>query len=83
MDNAVSMLKLQADLIDGEVRILDLAAAACESNGLRGTARALRLSLTILRNGATLIRKEADQLEGKLETVEPWYDLTDTGNQGS
>ena len=83
MDNAVSMLRLQADLIMSEVRILDLAAAVCESNGLRGTAQGLRSSVTILQNAATLIRKEADQLEGKLETVEPWYDLTDTGNQGS
>ena len=69
MDNAVSVLRLHADLISGEVRILDLAAAACESNGLRGTARSLRLSATILRNSAILIRKEADQLEENNETA--------------
>ncbi len=62
MDNAVSMLKLQADLIDGEAKILGFAVIVCETHNLPETARSLRLSMTILRNAATLIRKEADQL---------------------
>lgn len=69
MDNAVSMLKLQADLIDGEAKILGFAVIVCETHNLPETARSLRLSMIILRNAATLIRKEADRIGENNETA--------------
>ena len=63
MVNAVSVLRLQADRIDGEAKILSFAVIVCELHDLPETARALRLSATILRESATIIRREADQLE--------------------
>lgn len=63
MDNSVSMLRLQADLISGESKYLEMAAAVCETNDLPETARNIRLSLTIFKEAVTLIRKEADELE--------------------
>jgi hypothetical protein len=63
MQNAVSMLKLQADLIGGELRILELAAVVCETNNLPETARGIRLCITILRESAILINQTANELE--------------------
>lgn len=42
---------------------MEMAAVVCETNDLPETARNIRLSLTIFKEAATLIRKEADQLE--------------------
>lgn len=63
MDNTISMLRLQADLISSETKYVEMAAMACETNNLPETARNIRLSLTIFKEAATLIRKEAEQLE--------------------
>lgn len=63
MDNTISMLRLQADLISSETKYLEMAAAVCETHNLPETARNIRLSLTLFKEAVTLIRMEADQLE--------------------
>lgn len=86
MTDAVSMLKLQADLINSECRVLYMAVAVCESNNLPETARSLRLTITILREAATLIKREADHLEDQeIMSLEDLidFDPADNGNQGS
>ncbi len=68
MQDAVSMLRLQDDLIRGELRILEIAAVACETNNLPETARGIRLSITILRSTANLISQCAVELEETCES---------------
>lgn len=54
-----SMLNLQADLIDGERRVLDVAVWACESHDMPETARSIRLTMDILRESALWMRTQA------------------------
>jgi hypothetical protein len=63
MQDAISMLRLQADIIKSELRILEIAAVACETNNLPETARSIRLSVTILREQAFLLNQQAKELE--------------------
>lgn len=59
----VSTLRLQADLIATELRILQYAVAACETHGLSETARQMRLSIDVLRGTETILRGEAQSIE--------------------
>ena len=56
------MLKLQADIISGELKVLECAVWACETNKLPETARQLRLTMDILRESARIIKLEAESL---------------------
>ena len=57
-----AMLDLQANIIMGELRSLEMAAWSCETHELRETARQLRLTIDILRASANLIRLEAKEI---------------------
>ena len=53
-----SMLNLQADIIDGEIKILERAAWTCETNELPETGRQLRLTMDILQVAVLIIKLE-------------------------
>ena len=53
-----SMLNLQADIINGELRMLECAVWACETAKLPETARQLRLTMDILQEAIRIIKLE-------------------------
>lgn len=58
-----SMLRVQADVIKGELKVLEVAVWSCETGDLPETARQLRLTMDILQAAARLIEREADELD--------------------
>jgi hypothetical protein len=56
------MLNLQADIINVEAKVLGVAVWACETNKLPETARALRLTIDILRESARIIKLETEEI---------------------
>lgn len=57
------MLRLQADIIRAEVKILEVSVWACETRGLSETARSLRLTMEILMAAARCVELEAEDSE--------------------
>ena len=57
-----SMLNLQADIIDGEIKILECAVWACETYELSETARQLRLTMDILQAAVRIIKLEVAEV---------------------
>ena len=57
-----SMLNLQADIIDGEIKILERAVWTCETHELPETARQLRLTMDILLAAVRIIKLEVAEV---------------------
>ncbi len=73
------MIRLQADIIRQEVKVLEVSVWACETHGMPETARSLRVTMEILLASARCLELEAAEDE-PTETV---FDPADNGNQGS
>jgi hypothetical protein len=59
-ESNAAMVNLQADIIFAEIKVLQVAVWACETNNLPEIARQLRLTLEILRHSAEVLKTEAD-----------------------